>query len=557
MIEKVKSHWKMLILISLSIAIIWPVLLPGYFSHHDDLQVMRIFEMRKCLEDFQLPCRWVPDMGYGNGFPLFNYYGVLPYYMGAFFSFFVGYLMAAKWLFIIVLFFGGLSMYLLIRELYGEWPGVVAGVLYLLAPYRAVDSYVRGAIAESFSIMLIPLVFWGLLKVAQRGERLWSSLAIASLGAFLISHNIMTLFFVPVVGTWVIFLGIRFKRFKRLMLTILLSFGLASFFLLPAFVEKGLVQSDSLTRFELNFRAHFVSIKQLFVSRFWGYGASVEGPWDGLSFQIGWPHWWIVVLLPVVIVGKVILGWGAKIGKYTLGLSGLTLALFFASAFMMHNKSAFIWESIEVLKYAQFPWRFLSLSIFASSIIGGIFIYLLPKKVRAVIGVLIIVSTVYFNINYFRPEKFYFSLTEKEKLSGELWIEQKRSAILDYLPKTALEPREEASLVPEVIEGSAKIEEFNNRSNRWGFKARVNSRALIELPVFYFPDWRVFVDSKEHKLTHDNFLGRIRVELDGGNHTVQGRLYNTLVRDIANLISLSSLLGFVLYLVYGKNRKAN
>ena len=80
------KYWPILLILALSALVVWPLFLPGYFSHHDDLQVMRIFEMRKCIEDFQIPCRWVPDMGFGNGFPLFNYYGVFPYYIGAILS---------------------------------------------------------------------------------------------------------------------------------------------------------------------------------------------------------------------------------------------------------------------------------------------------------------------------------------------------------------------------------------------------------------------------------------------------------------------------------------
>jgi hypothetical protein len=54
----------------------------GYFQMHDDLQMMRQLQLEKCFLDLQIPCRWVPDMGYGFGFPLFNYYPPLPYLIG-------------------------------------------------------------------------------------------------------------------------------------------------------------------------------------------------------------------------------------------------------------------------------------------------------------------------------------------------------------------------------------------------------------------------------------------------------------------------------------------
>src|SRR5438309_12092042 len=110
-LKKVSSNWLFLLLVLTLGLVVWPLFLNGYFSHHDDLQVMRVFEMRKCFEDFQLPCRWVPDMGYGNGYPLFNYYSVLPYYIGAPFSYFIGFINSAKLLFFIPLVLGFFGMY--------------------------------------------------------------------------------------------------------------------------------------------------------------------------------------------------------------------------------------------------------------------------------------------------------------------------------------------------------------------------------------------------------------------------------------------------------------
>ena len=60
---------------------------PGYFSIHDDLQVGRLYQMELCFRDLQIPCRWVPDMGYGYGYPLYNFYPSLPYYFGMIFYF--------------------------------------------------------------------------------------------------------------------------------------------------------------------------------------------------------------------------------------------------------------------------------------------------------------------------------------------------------------------------------------------------------------------------------------------------------------------------------------
>lgn len=303
--SKIKLVWFQLgLLLVLSAFIVWPTLMPGYFFHHDDLQVMRIFEMRKCFDTGQIPCRWVPDMGYGNGYPLFNYYSVLPYYIGGVASYVFGFVGAAKILFFIPLFLGGFGMYFLARRLYGDWAGLAAGVLYQFAPYRALDGYVRGAIAESFALAIVPFVFYYFLKLIQK-RTIGNFIGVAvSLSLFLMCHNIMTMFFIPVLAVWILLLSFqfsafRFQQFKTVVMAGLLGIGLAAFFVLPVFLEKDLVRTETLLEGGSDFRAHFVTVPQIFFDRTWDYGASVFGSGDTISFQVGWPHWWLVVLAGV------------------------------------------------------------------------------------------------------------------------------------------------------------------------------------------------------------------------------------------------------------------
>src|SRR4030067_2086101 len=85
----------------------------GYFNMHDDLQIMRQLEMEKCFLDGQIPCRWVSDMGYGFGFPLFNFYHPLPYLIGEIFRL-VGFSFVdtAKLTFALSFVVSGITMYL-------------------------------------------------------------------------------------------------------------------------------------------------------------------------------------------------------------------------------------------------------------------------------------------------------------------------------------------------------------------------------------------------------------------------------------------------------------
>src|SRR3989304_8667893 len=77
-----RSYWGLILVLIFSILTIRPLLSPGFFPMHDDTQVARVFEMAKSLSDGMFPVRWVEDLGYGAGYPVFNFYSALPYYIG-------------------------------------------------------------------------------------------------------------------------------------------------------------------------------------------------------------------------------------------------------------------------------------------------------------------------------------------------------------------------------------------------------------------------------------------------------------------------------------------
>ena len=202
---------------------------------------------------------------------------------------------------------------------------------------------------------------------------------------------------------------------------------------------------------------------------------------------------------------------------------------------MTHNKSSFIWENISILTFFQFPWRFLSLSILTSSILGGFVISLFREKLQIYASLFIILITVFLNWSYFKPREFY-EVTEKEKMTGELWEYQRKGAILDYLPKTALEPREGANTT---------LSNFQSYSNKFSFEINLDKETQIEIPIFYFPNWEVTVDGEKYLVSHDNILGRISVLVPEGYHKIVGNFKNTVIRTFANYLTLVSFFSLI------------
>jgi len=549
--EKLKKFWPYLFLAIFAVPAVWNLFKPGYFDMHDDLQVMRLFEINKCFNDGQLPCRWAPDMAYGYGQPMFNFYSAFPYYLGQFIRMLapISMIWTVKLLFVISLVAALAGMYFLAREFWGNLGGILAGVLYIYAPYHSLDVYVRGALAESFALMLLPFLWLAIYKLIQKGGFTKVLITCLVLGLFLTTHNVSALIIAPFTLLWAVFWIVKFKRYqsiKDVILSGLLGVGIAAFFLVPVAFETGLIQSNFLTMDYLDYRGHFVTLYQLFISRIWGYGPSIFGPNDNLSFDIGWPNWWLII--PLVGMGAVWLKSKAK-RKYALLI--LTLLAFAGiSIFLTHERSTPIWLNFSFLSIIQFPWRFLGPSVFFLSLASGAL--LAPEyKYRNFMFIFLVALSIGLNFFFFRPQNYFYNESDASKLEGESFVIQEKSAILDYLPKTAESaPKEEAPGKPVILSGEGEVLNYSKRSNSFFFDANIYNSAEIQVPVMYFPGWKVISENEVLQIYPSGNYGVITFKLPDGKYIVQGRLTNTLPRVFGNAISLISLMslliGFVL-----------
>ena len=531
----------------------------GYFNMHDDLQMMRQLEMEKCFKDGQIPCRWIQDMGYGFGFPLFNFYPPLPYLIGQGIRL-IGYsfVTVVKLTFALSFVISGIAMYLLAKDFFGRLGGVVSAIFYIWAPYHALDVYVRGAMNEAWALAWFPLIFWAAYKLIASKKKAtgWTIGLALSWFALLTSHNLMVLIFSPLFAVWVL-IHLWHKgswhKIPQLVVSGILALGLAAFFTLPAFMEQGLVQVETLVQGYYEYIAHFADLNQLFISRFWGFGASVWLQNDKMSFQIGHIHWILSLVVGGWLIRKLLKEKSSvfkKLKKNPILLVALFMLLVgWFAAFMAHYRSTPIWLAITPLKFVQFPWRFVAITTFAFSFTAGAVVVILKDKRigRWIIGLLII-GLVVFNWNYFLPENGKMGpLTDEEKFSGAAWELQQTAGIFDYLPKAAKEaPKMPQKYLAEVMQGTGEIKDTRQGTNWAEFGANIESdSAVIRLGIFQFPNWRVFVDGTEVNtfVAEDEKWGRMYVEIPKGEHFVRAQLFNTPVRSAGNLISLVTWIG--------------
>jgi len=549
--EKVKEKFLLVLLFILIIPTFSSLLRPGYFPMHDDMQAMRLLQLDKCLKDWQIPCRWVPDMGYGYGYPQFNYYAPLPYYiMEAFHLLGFGFLDSVKAGFIASTIVGALGMYLLAKFLWRSAGGFISSFFYIYAPYRATDFYVRGAVGELWALSFMPFIFLFSARCLE-GEKKYIIYFALSLAALLTSHNVSAVIFIPVLILWVIFLMWYKKDEAPLLISKIINFLngffwgfiISSFFILPAWFERNLVHVETLVGGYFNYINHFLGLSQILFETQWGYGTSEVGPFDDILLSVGLIQW----LLPLTTIILLII---LKKNKLAYLVSFLTI-LGWAALFMLHPRSSFVWSRVNFLAILQFPWRFLVIAIFLFSIATGAINLLFNKKTAGSKLTFAILMLVGFMLarTYFNP-RIWISITDAEKFSGDSWQRQQTISIFDYLPIYARKPpANRAPEKPETVDGQVISIEGEKGSNWQTWRVNVESEvASLQLPIYYFPNWKVFVDDAEIPIRYDNELGLITISLDTGNHKVRAELKNTPVRNIGNSLTLIGLLGIPFYL---------
>ncbi len=361
--------------ILLTIPTIRDLFKPGAYTSHDlTHHIVRTIHMDKILSEGQFPPRWVGDLNWGYGYPLFLFNYPLPSFMAVgFHKLGLNFIWSVKMTMALSMVSSAIFAYIFLRYLFkSELAGFTGGLFYLYAPIRFLNVYVSATFGNAVAFMFVPLIFWAITK-ASRGEFDKKSLILGSLSlaGLILSHNIMALMFLPIVGAYSLFSLWQIpSKSKRLFILhssfiILLGLGLSSFFLLPAIFEKSLIRYDSaLTGF---YKTHFPAWWQLIRSH-WGYGFSHPGTaQDDMSFQIGLAHI-LVVIISILVIAKRILLKGLTLKEYP---TIFFLVVFAVSILLMLEISTPIWETTPLLPYLQMPWRLLAVSIFTASILAA------------------------------------------------------------------------------------------------------------------------------------------------------------------------------------------
>jgi hypothetical protein len=517
---------------------------------HDAAEhALRVAEFARSLEaGIWLP-QWAPNLAHGYGEPIFVFNPPL-FYLLASLPVLAGWPVAlavnvATAMLVVV---AALGMYAWTKPVLGRSASLVAATSYAWAPYVLLDIYVRQALPELAAAALLPWALWGLsMTIRMPGPRRIAAASLA-IGATLLTSTPASLVIAPALaGQILVLVDLRRPRpALRGLAALGLGAMLAAAFWVPATSERQVMRFDRLLDGLPAYANHFLEAGQL-VTPGWGYGPSLPGLADRLSFGQGEAH------LGLAVVGMVVV-----LAGRARGLAGrqacLAVALVVFGAFMSLEPSAPLWHRLEPLGYLQFPWRFLLIVAAGISVLAALPSALIARSqwaagaAAAGACAMILVLGSWTRAQPIQRIDLADSMLSPEALArrdrGLGTAHEYETIWVGGRPETPAQDR----LI--VRSGSASIAELRSDPQTAVFNVRAHSRTRLRLNTHYFPGWRVYVDQAPVPLEFRNPSALIELTVMRGEHYVEARYEQTDARRLGLGISMAAT-GAVGFLALG------
>lgn len=543
---------------------IWPFLSQPSLPQGTDteLHVFRLVELSHLVRAGEFYPRWGPNFYHGYGYPIFNYYAPLTYYVGLIVELLPGFDAVAgiKFVFILGILLSAWGMYGFVRDNWGREAGWVATAVYIYAPYlQYIDPHVRGALPEAFSFGTFAIALWTLDRLHKTGSwQAWTT-AVLSTAAVILSHNLMALLFFGILVAWACWLLVVHYWGKEHegaasylpLAALFLGLGVAAFFWLPVALERNEVNLNTLLGQNDNydFRTHFLSLRDMLAPSLWLDWGATEA---AFRFNLGVPQW---------VLG----GLGLMLLAFRRTKQAGHVAFFAVSLlillFLMLPASTFIWEALPFLPFFQFPWRLLGAVAAVLAVLAGVAIHALQQM--ALLGekwqtAVFVTLPILFGLPLTVPAPWapfgpatLVTMTQIEHRG--LWLGTTSTA--DYVPITVdTVPKRRSDVVQGFFDGQplqrlnvdslpdvATVQQETITPLHFRYTTKSPKDFLLRLYHFQFPGWEAFVDGEEVEIELARPDGFMVVPAPAGEHVVDVQFGTTPGRIIAWSISVVAL----------------
>ncbi len=554
-----------------------PLLSLQFFHSDDGLDhLLRLWAMDRTIQQGVIYPRWLFDLAYGYGYPIFDFYPPLAAYVAETLHLLgLDFVAAIKGTYVICLLAALLGAYAMGAEFFRESEraqvaGVLTAVAYVFFPYFLVDIYARGAIAETLAAALLPSLVWAVQRGLRQPTLSAVGLTAVCLALMLLAHSLTLFIIAPVLIAYVLLELFRRPsterfgaRVKYLAASALLTAGLGAIYWLPFGAELNQIKmGQGIPSIVAIFSAHFLTPSDLIQpSLLYHYG---DAP-----FELG-----------LVAVGLGILALGITILVLRKSASRIVVLFFggvaIIAAFAMTEPTGDIWLALPLATMVQYPWHVsiligLGLSIALGALppaLAQMGSFHLSKSVRAPLDLptlglssAIAGAIIWAAIGDLAPQELFFP-RDAPTLAQLARFEAYSSFVGtttwgEYLPATVNIADLLNYHAPATSPSAAQV-----HIERWDDAARVfqvsaSQPISLTLRSFYFPGWQATVDGAPVRTSARTPLGLLTASVPPGDHQVAFVLNNTLPQQAGTLISMASALALATLVTVAWRRREN
>ena len=480
--------WAIVIVVAV-FYVLGPLLQKGFYVSDDgEWMVIRLSAFYQSLAERQFPVRLLGRLNNSFGYPVANflypgfmYIGSILHVLG------MSFVDSVKWILGASVIGSCVFVYLFLRRSFERVASMVGTLVFLGSPYLIYDLYKRGSVGEVLAFLPASMLLYA------ASASLYGLVPLAS--AFLIvSHNTLAVLLgVPIA----LYMATRTDRVK-LFWSALLGVGLASFFWIPALLEKSLVKFDAI---------------------------SISDP---TQYFIGSQN---VLLLGIpVLLALMYVIWSYKNQKkeVTLFSSILFLGYFFALPI-----SWLFWEPQILPKLVQFPYRFLSITVlFGPWIVAYVYTKLDGKRRTVAVWLFAVVWMLGTYVGMQR-------IMRVDRPNGYYTTNEGTTTVHDeYLPQWVTYPPSQRALnAYEFISGDATVVVNSVNTQLIDISIEAKQKSTLQINKLYYPGWGVTVDGVLVPVEYRQGDGTMRVIVPEGKHRIIVNFRETIMRFAADVIS--------------------
>ncbi len=468
----------------------------GFFISDDGgWMIIRLSAFFQSLREGQFPVRFLGRLNYGYGYPVANflypgflYIGSLIHVLGFTFIDSVKIILAGAVLIGVWFTFWWLKQY------FRAVASAVSTICFISAPYLLFDLYTRGSVGE---ILALAWAAMGLYSIAAKKP--W--LLAPAVSLLIVSHNTLAVLF---LGFYVLYITVL-ARWRDFWLMFFLGIGMVMFFWFPALYERKYIVFDAVQ--VANPAAYFITSANVML-------LGVSG----------------------IVAALVALGTRKPLKKEKT----FFLFSFVITMFMVLPLSAFLWRSGLLVHIIQFPYRFLSITVF----IGCWLVAYVLEYQHAVIRfwlILLFVGLGAWSVASSLPKIQYTDLPESYYTTNEA-----TTTVQDeYMPRWVSElPTQHAYQKLIIYQGAGTFEIKKISAQSIDVVVHATQDSIVQINTLYYPGWGVIVDDSPVLIDYKNKQGLIRVAVPEGTHHLIAGFRETISRFLADNISLGFLIWY-------------